>query len=99
MIAELMAGWCATPCSLLFIPLEARVDTWAVGPLVLVLASVVVLEWRRKAMAVEVELRWLRVLVCGLAGVLVLLGLAQIRQANHLSGRLERVEKSMPLTR
>lgn len=98
MIAELMARWCATPCSLLFITLEAWVETWAVAPLVAVLIWVVVLEWRRAPMAVEVELRWVRVLMCSLAGVLVLLGLAQIRQANHLSGRLERVEKAMRQT-
>lgn len=83
MIAELLARWCATHCSFPFVTLEARAEPWAVGPLVLLL------EWRRKAKAVQVEPRWLQVLVRELAGGLVVLGLAEKRQANHLSERPE----------
>lgn len=70
------------------------VSLW-LGSVLSFMALAVWLEWRRRPLSDSVELRRVRVLVCALAGVLVIMGLGLLRSSILLSDRLERVEKAM----
>ena len=59
------------------------------------MALAVWLEWRRRPLSDSVELRRARLLLCALAGVVVLMGLGLLRSSILLSERLERVEQAM----